>query len=158
MTRDEDFSAYMGARWTKLVRSAVLLGCSPTEAEDTTQTALARCYASWDKVAAAADMDAYVYRVLVNCFSKSRKRRWWAERPTEVPLDRYDADPAELAVQRHVLRQALKRLAPEHRTVLVLRFTADLSVPQVADVLGIPVGTVKPAGPGSHGACRRSRR
>lgn len=39
--------------------------------------------------------------------------------------------------------QALRRLTPNHRAVVVLRYYADLSDAQVAAVLGVPVGTVK---------------
>ena len=82
----EDYSAYVGVRWRALVRTAVMLGCSRQDAEDLVQTALIRCYRSWDKVTAASDLDAYVHRVLVNCLATSRKRRWWREEPrVELP-------------------------------------------------------------------------
>jgi hypothetical protein len=34
---EEEFTSYVAARWGRLVRSAVLLGCSPAEAEDVVQ-------------------------------------------------------------------------------------------------------------------------
>ncbi len=83
MARDEDFSAYMSGRWTTLVRSAVLLGCAQPDAEDVVQTTLARCYTAWSKVSRAGNPDAYVYRMLVNALTDSRRRRWWGERPTD---------------------------------------------------------------------------
>jgi len=50
------------------------------------QTALIRCYRAWGRVSKASDTDAYVYQVLVNCWSKSRKRHWWGEEPaSNVP-------------------------------------------------------------------------
>ena len=58
--RDEDFSEYASVRWSTLVRSAVLLGCTGPEAEDLVQVTLMRCYVSWGKVRRAADRDAYV--------------------------------------------------------------------------------------------------
>jgi RNA polymerase sigma factor (sigma-70 family) len=119
------------------------MGCSVPEAEDITQTALAQCYASWPAVTRASDTDAYVYRVLVNCLKKSRQRHWWRERPTEELPTASEPDTAESTVLRQSLRAALGRLSAEHRTVLVLRFMADMSERQVADVLGIPAGTVK---------------
>lgn len=112
---DQDYSTYVHARWAGLVRSAMLLGCSRQEAEDLTQTALVRCYTSWPKVIAAADPEAYVYRVLVNCLAKSRKRRWWGELPTAEVLDRRGS----------------------------LDDSDDFSEAQVAQILDIPVGTVK---------------
>ena len=74
----------MRARWGDLVRTLISLGCDPHEAEDVTQTALARCFSSWDKVQRADDLDAYVWRTLLNCWAKSRRRRWWGEQPTEA--------------------------------------------------------------------------
>ncbi len=143
MDRDEDYAAYVGARWSALVRSAVLLGCSLPEAEDLVQTTLTRCYANWEKVARAADREAYVYRVLVNGLSKSRRRRWWGEQPTaEVPQAPRD-DHASGVVLRHALQTALRGLSADHRTVLVLRFFADLSERETAEVLGVAPGTVK---------------
>jgi RNA polymerase sigma factor (sigma-70 family) len=44
---------------------------------------------------------------------------------------------------RLVLREALLRLSPQHRAVLVLRFWEDLPVEQVAEILACSTGTVK---------------
>lgn len=144
MDRDADFSTYVAARWPDLVRAAVLLGCSRPEAEDVTQTALARCYSSWGRVCRAGDRDAYVYRTLVNCWAKSRRRRWTAEVPTEqVPELIIDDTLESRADLRHDLLQALRRLSNAHRVVLVLRFVTDMTVPEIAHVLRLPVGTVK---------------
>jgi RNA polymerase sigma-70 factor (sigma-E family) len=147
VTKDADYSAYVSARWHTLVRAIVLLGVARHEAEDVVQTALERCYRSWRSVSAAADRDAYVYRVVVNTMLTSRKRRWWGERPTaELPepavVDDVDDVAERSAVSADVLA-ALARLSPEHRETLVLRFFADLSERQTADALGIPAGTVK---------------
>jgi len=50
VSRDEEFTDYVATRWPRLVRSAVLLGASPSEAEDLVQVALTRCLVSWSKV------------------------------------------------------------------------------------------------------------
>lgn len=145
MDRDADFAAFVSSRWGALVRSAQLLGCSPTDAEDSVQTALIRCYRSWDKVGRASTVDAYVYRVLVNCLHSERKRRWSGEIPTaDLPDSRHGSDDlAEQAASRTTMQEALTHLSSHHRTVLVLRFFSDLSERQTAQVLGVPPGTVK---------------
>jgi RNA polymerase sigma-70 factor (sigma-E family) len=143
MDPDADYTTYVRARWDPLVRSAVLLGCSPTEAEDIVQTTLVRCYSGWAKVQSADVPDAYVYRILVNCLAKSRRRSWWAESPTERLPDRLVHDPADAVAERASLFAALNELSASHRAVVVLRYFADLSERQVADALGIPAGTVK---------------
>ncbi|HTW14940.1 MAG TPA: SigE family RNA polymerase sigma factor [Nocardioides sp.] len=145
--RDEDFADFMRARWADLVRTLVSLGCDLHEAEDVAQTALARCLRSWERVRAADDIDAYVYRTLLNCWNTSRRRRWWSEQPTERLPEGPSAgrhDPGlDSALDRASLIGVLSRLSIDHRTVLVLRFGADLSEAQTADVLGVAAGTVK---------------
>jgi RNA polymerase sigma-70 factor (sigma-E family) len=142
---DDDFSSYVDARRPQLVRALVLVGCSQSEAEDQVQNALVRCYRSWPRVRKAADPDAYVYKVLFNTLKDSRARRWWGEHPTEVLPDRVAprGDLADDASTGLAVRAALARMSRPHRTVLVLRFLADLSERQVAEVLAIPAGTVK---------------
>jgi RNA polymerase sigma-70 factor (sigma-E family) len=135
-----DFTEYVAARRTRLVRSAVLLGCTQSDAEDLVQTALLKAYRSWRRVARAKHPDAYVYRILVNALHDSRQRRWNAEMPTaDLPERGLEADPTPgLAVRR-----ALAAMSKEHRDVLVLRYYADLSESEIARVLQIAPGTVK---------------
>lgn len=135
-----EFDEYVAARRVRLVRTAVLLGCPPADAEDVVQTALLRCYRSWRRVSRADSPDAYVHRVLVNTYLDSRSRRWTGEVPTEsLPEPVADVDLSlGLAVRR-----ALAAMSDEHRAVLVLRFFADLSERDTAEALGLPAGTVK---------------
>jgi RNA polymerase sigma-70 factor (sigma-E family) len=139
----DEVREYVQARWCALVRSAVLLGCTFPEAEDLVQTALARCVASWDSVRRAENPDAYVYRVLLNCFLKSRQRRWHREIPTDQQHDSCQNDASDRVDVRVVLVEAMARLTPEQREALVLRYVADLTVPEIATVLRVREGTVK---------------
>jgi RNA polymerase sigma-70 factor (sigma-E family) len=145
MSPSYEFDAYVRAHWQRLVRTAVFLGCQPTEAEDVVQSALLRCLRAWDRVEAARDRDAYVYRVLVNTFRKSRARFWVREMPHGLAVDEAarDVDATDGLAERDALRAALLRLPEDQRRVLVLRFYADLSERQVAAALNIPAGTVK---------------
>ena len=143
MDRDDDFSTYVAARWGRLVRSAVLLGCTPTDAEDLVQTALVRCLVQWRKVQRAGDRDAYVHRVLINAFVSSRRRRWTGERPTDVLPDPGAPDPTSGVDDTDVMLRALARLTPDQRAAVVLRYYAHLSEKQISAALGIAPGTVK---------------
>jgi RNA polymerase sigma-70 factor (sigma-E family) len=138
---------FVAARYAPLVRAARLLGCPPPDAEDAAQDALVRCVASWPRVAAAGDPEAYSYRVLVNVVARRRRRRWQGEVPHADPgagggHPGIDALGDAVAV-RTTVAAALDRLAPAHRQVVVLRFFADLSEARTATVLGIAPGTVK---------------
>lgn len=144
MSQDEDYSDFVMQRWASLVKSAILLGCTVPDAEDLVQTALMRCYSSWGKVARAADRDAYVYRVLLNAHTDSRRRRWWGETPTAELPDRSHRDSDHEAVDlSDAVRRALSRLSLVNRQVVVLRYYVHLSEQQTAQALGITAGTVK---------------
>jgi RNA polymerase sigma-70 factor (sigma-E family) len=140
---DDDFTAYVASRWARLVRSAVLLGCSPTEAEDVVQSALERCLRHWGRVHRADDRDAYVHRVLINTFTSSRRRRWTGERPTADPPDRSQPDATAAVDEADAVLRALGRLGADQRATVVLRYYAHLSEQQIATALGIAPGTVK---------------
>jgi RNA polymerase sigma-70 factor (sigma-E family) len=135
-----DFESYVAANRSRLVRAAVLLGCSDNDAEDVVQTAMLRCYRSWHRVQSANHKDAYVFRVMVNCLRDAQARSWKAE----IPRDTMPDSP----VQRDettglIVRAALEDCSTEHREVLVLRYFADLTERQTAEALGVSVGTVK---------------
>lgn len=141
---DREYEGFVVARYRTLVRAAVLFGCSRHDAEDAVQDTLIRCYTSWSRVAAANDPDAYVYRMLINGISRGRRRRWRGETPyQQMPEPDGEGDLANDVSMGQTVRAALARLGREQRQVLVLRYFADLTESQIADVLGIAPGTVK---------------
>lgn len=140
---ERDFADYAREAWPSLVRSAVFLGCGPHEAEDLAQTTLVRCYTAWERVRAADDRTAYVYRMLLNCLRDSRRRRWWGERPTERLPETASGDEAAAFDTADAVHRAMAGLSKVNRDVVVLRYFAGLSEQQTADVLGVPPGTVK---------------
>jgi RNA polymerase sigma-70 factor (sigma-E family) len=141
---DEEFAAYMAARWPAFVRTAVLLGCPLHDAEDVAQTAFARCFVSWSKLSKADDADAYAYRVLINVFNDSRRTRWWRhERPAADVPEGAPIDAMSAVDRADAMSRALAELGTGQRGVVVLRFYAGLSEARTAEALGVPVGTVK---------------
>lgn len=144
MDHDDDFSAYASARWGALVRSAIVLGCSFDEAQDVAQATLIRCYTSWRKVQRADNPDAYTYRILLNVYRDSRRRRWWGERPSETLPESAPATDAVADIDvADAVHRALADLSPPHRDVVVLRYFANLSERQTAEILSVSPGTVK---------------
>jgi RNA polymerase sigma-70 factor (sigma-E family) len=143
VSEDDDFSQYVAARWSRLVRSAVLLGCSPAEAEDIAQATLERCLLKWSKVQAADDRDGYVHRILLNTFTSSRRRRWTGERPKAQLPGRLHENAAARVDDADAIARALQNLTVDQRGVVVLRYYAHLNEQQTAAVLGVAPGTVK---------------
>lgn len=141
---DQEYEGFVVARYRRLVRAAVLFGCSRQDAEDAAQDTLIRCYTAWSRVRSADDPDAYVYRILVNGITRGRRRKWRGELPYQRVPEPDPADDVATGVSvGHTVREALARLGREQRQVLVLRYFVDLTESQIADVLGIAQGTVK---------------
>lgn len=140
-TSDADFEDFVRARWTRLVRAAFMLGCSLPSAEDHVQTALFQCWKRWDKIRVADNPDAYVYRVVVNTVLAARRRRWNSEVATDSLAD--SAVVLRPPEDGLVLRSALRKVPAAQRAVLVLRYLGDMTDAQIAEVLGVNVGTVK---------------
>jgi RNA polymerase sigma-70 factor (sigma-E family) len=141
--RDQGFEEYAAARWPRLVRAAVLLGCTPHEAEDVVQSALVRCLVHWSRVRTADDRDGYVHRILVNTLADTHRRRSRSELPTSRFPDRPEPDGTGSVDDRDALDRALDRLTDEQREVVVLRYYLHLTERQMAAALGVPPGTVK---------------
>jgi RNA polymerase sigma-70 factor (sigma-E family) len=141
--KDADFSAYMAARQPALYRTAYLLAGDHASAEDLLQNAFAKLYLSWDKIRDRGALDGYVRRVMVN-ENNSLWRRAWKRRehstdtmPETGTHDTYDDGMGG------VLWSYVQTLPPKQRAVIVLRYYEQLSEAEIADVLGISVGTVK---------------
>lgn len=143
--RDEmaAFDAFVDARWAMLVRTAVLLGCSIDDAEDAAQTALLQCFRHWSRVTSAENPDAYAHQVLVNTVRRARKRMWKAEIPVAQAPDHRRVEGADLHASSVDLRRALAQLPFDQRVVVILRYLADRPEREVAEILQIPLGTVK---------------
>lgn len=104
------------------------------------QEALSRVVLRWRSIVGKGDPEPYVRRVLYTVHV-SRWRHLNAHPIVRPP--RPGLDEAEDATWRIVLGQALDRLTPKQRAMLVLRYYEDLTERQVASVLGVSVSTVK---------------
>ena len=104
------------------------------------QEALAKVALRWDRLA-DENPTAYARTIMV----RDNISQWRRRRPRKVAT----ATPSDLATVSSepetamVVRQALARLTPKQRAVVVLRHFEDLSVEEVATALQVGAGTVK---------------
>ncbi|MEV7924905.1 MULTISPECIES: SigE family RNA polymerase sigma factor [unclassified Kitasatospora] len=143
--RDEEFRAFTGSAWTRLLRTAYLLAGDRHTAEDLVQQALERAYVAWSRVRAADDPHAYVRRILINEHARRFRRRAAEELVTAVPDRAAPEGPDGYARldERAALLTALGTLPPRQRQAVVLRYWEDLTETQTAAAMGCSVGTVK---------------
>ncbi|MGI8901869.1 MAG: SigE family RNA polymerase sigma factor [Nocardioides sp.] len=142
--RDAEFEAYMVARQPGLLRTAYLLTGDQHTAEDLVQTALAKLYLSWDKVHRRELVDGYVRRILVNEHNSLWRRAWKRrELSTDSLPDRPTVADRVDEAQNAALWDFVQTLPRKQRAVIVLRYYEELSEVEIADILGISVGTVK---------------
>ena len=141
------FRAWMAVRTPALRRKAVLLSGDWHRADDLVQDTLIALFASWPRVSRGSNVDAYADRVLFSRFIDERRRPWRRERPVDDVPDLADPratrafDDAE--GPDTILAAALAALPPAQRAVVVLRFTDDLTIDEIARTLDLPSGTVK---------------
>lgn len=145
MTRpptDAEFTELVHGTWGSLYRTAYLILGDHGLAEDLTQTALARTYASWGKVREVKAAPAYARTTLHNTAAEwIRKKSWRRELPSEQTPEA-SLEPSDPTLRPTVLA-ALALLAPRQRAVIVLRYYEDLSVAETARALSCSEGTVK---------------
>jgi RNA polymerase sigma-70 factor (sigma-E family) len=141
----EEFAGFVHATAGHLYRTALLLTGDHHLAEDLTQTAYARVFASWRRVSRADNPAAYARRVLLNGFISHKRLRRNAEMPTSTLPDPLPGDRASDADHstRIDLLAALQQLSPTDRAVLVARYWEDRSVSQTAADLGLTETAVR---------------
>jgi RNA polymerase sigma-70 factor, ECF subfamily len=114
-------------------------------AEDATQQALLAIWRDLPQLRDPARFDAWSYRLLVRaCYAEGRRIRQWTPHLRLLPTDE-SASPDDLGSihDRDQLERGFRRLSIDHRAVVVLHHYLDLSIDEVADVLGVPAGTIR---------------
>ena len=137
------FGELVDASLARLDAAARLILRDAELARDAVQEALVRAWRDLPGLRDPERFDAWLYRLTVHaCIDATRHRR---RRVIEVELTPLDdtpiADASALIADRDLLDRALQRLDPEQRAIVVLRFYLELTVPEAAAALGIPLGT-----------------
>jgi RNA polymerase sigma-70 factor (ECF subfamily) len=114
-------------------------------AEDATQQALLNVWRDLPQLRDPARFDAWSYRLLVRaCYTEARRTRQWTANLHVLPTRESTAgEGLSSIVDRDQLERGFRRLSFDHRAVVVLHHYLDLPLDEVADVLGVPAGTVR---------------
>jgi len=142
----DEFDTFVRARTPSLLRAAYLLTGDQYLAEDLVQASLARTYRYWRRLTESGNAEAYTRKIMYHL-----QVSWWRRgRVAESLLGELPESPrgggsdfTDAVSTRNVLQQALLKLTPKQRAVLVLRFFEDRTESETAELLGVHQGTVK---------------
>ena len=113
-------------------------------AQDAVQEALVR---AWRELPGLRDPDrfgAWLHRLIVNaCADQGRHQRRWSAQVRVIGSEPQAEDGTRLSADRDQLERGFRRLKPDQRAVVVLHFYLGLPMPEVAETMGIPLGTAK---------------
>jgi RNA polymerase sigma-70 factor, ECF subfamily len=116
-------------------------------AEDAVQQSLMLAWRDLPRLRDTERFEAWLHRLLTRtCYEEARRFRRWSARVVRLEVDGSGparSDSSVTAADRDALERAFGRLSPEHRAVVLLHHHIGWSVAEVADIVGVPVGTVK---------------
>ena len=136
----------------RLFNSLLRMVGSHEDAADAVQDAFVQAYTKLDSYRGAAQFYTWLYRIAMNvALSRQRRRRPMAsidhakETVGEEPLDAAEGPEDVVLSQERVkhVQSALAGLGDEHKRILVLRAIEGFAYEEIADILDLPVGTVR---------------
>ena len=120
----------------------------PADAEDVVQEAFARAFCRLQQYDPAYRLSTWLYRIVLNLCRDQRKSARRREQAAEI--DGYaagsDAQPDALtqaAERGRLVREALDRLRPSYREILILKDLQELSYIEIRDITGAPITSLK---------------
>lgn len=131
------FDGFVRENGRRLVGLAYALSGSRSAAEDLAQDALLAAYRRWDEVSRMDDPAAWVRRVVANrAVSLVRRRISEAKGLARLASERPRPDVPPLSAETEGIWAEVRRLPRRQRQVVALRYYGQLSMSEIADVLG----------------------
>lgn len=147
----EAFNLLVLAHQRFVYNLAVRSVSDPHEAQDISQEAFLRAWMALPRFKARSRFRTWLYRIVVNlCYTRlPGLRRELDALPVEEEsgiMDESRLNPskaAELSEQRDYLHGQIENLPDSYRMMIVLRYQQGFSYEEIAEILGVPMGTVK---------------
>jgi RNA polymerase sigma-70 factor (ECF subfamily) len=158
---ERDFEPLFRQNGAKIHALAVRLCGNATDGEDLAQETFLTAYRRIGQFRGEAEFGSWVYRICVNLWKNrvryEKRRSFWKHvsifggdkgeddpAPLQIPDPKDVTEaPAEADERRRLVREAMAKLDPHERAALVLREVEDKSYEEIADLLDLPLGTVK---------------
>ena len=136
---------------------ALRSSASPEDAADITQDTFLKAWRALHTFRGDCSLSTWLCRIAISCacdFARAKKRRFTLPLTEEtddsaapiLPVTDVSALPEEEAVRKMeiaAVREAIESLPEEQRTIVTMRDIGDMSYAEIADTLGLELGTVK---------------
>jgi len=144
------FEALFYKYQSAIYRTAMAITHDAGAAEEVLQDCFYKTYLNIIKITGEGSLSPWLHRVAVNLSCNAlKKRRVWLE-PLENVAEHFFADPnhspenvAERTELQGTMREVINTLSLKHRIVVILHYLQDFSLPEIAYILDLPVGTIK---------------
>ena len=127
--------------WPRLVAWVTVSVGDQALAEDIAADSFAKALARWEKLTANGEPTAWVFTVATNAVRK-RWHRQGTEHEALGRLDAHTSQTQQTEVPQPEIWAAVRRLPDRARTAITLRYVADLTEREIAEVMGVTRGTV----------------
>ncbi len=146
----EAFAALFERHRVSVYRAALALTGDPGASEEVVMDTFGRAYIHRRRLRTDVSPLPWLHKVALNlCYSRLARRRLRSEPVTDLVAEQMadaTAGPAvnaEWAELRVIVREGIAGLSEKHRAVVVLYYLEGRSLQETADILGLPLGTVK---------------
>ena len=155
------FARLLATHQEKLYRVAFRMAGHHEDAQDLLQDALLEAYRSFKKFQRGTYFDKWLYRIMTNTFIDRQRHKKRVGRIDSLDTPSAGADDGEISAReipdwteepsRRVLhdefgepvQKAMNQLKPDFRMVLILSDVEEFSYEEIAEMLNIPIGTVR---------------
>src|SRR3954447_606758 len=137
-----DFEALFRAHWGPAYRAAYLVVRDAAAAEDIAQEGFLAAVRALDRFDRGRPFGPWLHRIVVNRAIDWARARALRREAGDAALDSVAAEPPPDNPHARSLAAALAELSPEHRAVIVLRHLLEYTPGEIAELTGLPRGTV----------------
>lgn len=140
------FAALVGQYEKPVYNLALRMLRNPEDARDIAQTVFMKAYQNLANYDPQYKFYSWIYRMAINESLNVLRVRDRNAGPVDERLPADDAGPSDLLAEdqrRDVVLEAVERLKPEYRAVIVLRYFVDRDYEDMGEILGIDSKTVK---------------
>ena len=140
---DQTFAAFIKDNQIRFYRIAYSYMKNSDDALDVVQETILKAYEKQHTLRSEEMLQTWFYRILINTSIDMLRKRKKLVLMDELPAEASNSEQVPHLLDTMDLDQALERLPTELKTVIILRFFEDMKLSEIAQILRLPISTVK---------------